>query len=77
MDWLGLALALVKLLGAFTGWLHDKQLIDAGQSKQIAAELGKQHEILTKAIAAREAVRADIAKHPERVRDDDGFGRDL
>lgn len=77
MDWLGLALALVKLLGAFTGWLHDKQLINAGQATQVAAELGKQHEILTKAIAAREAVRADIAKHPDRVRDDDGFRRDL
>ena len=76
MDWLALALSLVKLLGAFTGWLHDKQLIDAGQSKQIAAEMEKQHGILTKAIAAREAVRADLAKHPDRVPDDDRFRRD-
>lgn len=76
MDWLGLALALVKLLGAFTGWLHGKQLINAGQSKQIAAELGKQHGILVKAIAAREAVRADLSRHPEHVPDNDGFRRD-
>ena len=76
MDWLGLALALVKLLGAFTGWLHDKQMIDAGQSKQIAAELEKQHEILVKAINARETVRADLSRHPEYVSDNDGFRRD-
>lgn len=76
MDWLGLALALVKLVGAFTNWLHDKQMIDAGQSKQIAKELEKQHGILTKAIAAREAVRADLTKHPDRVPDDDRFRRD-
>lgn len=76
MDWLALILGLVKLVGAFTNWLHDKRLLDAGQSKQVASELEKQHEILTKAIAAREAVRADLTKHPERVPDDDGFRRD-
>lgn len=76
MDWLALILGLVKLVGAFTNWLHDKQLLDAGQSKQVASELEKQHEILTKAIAAREAVRDDLTRHPERVPDDDGFRRD-
>jgi len=76
MDWLGLALALVKLVGAFTNWLHDKQMIDAGQSKQIAKELESQHEVLVKAIAAREAVRIDADKHPEQLRDNDGFRRD-
>lgn len=76
MDWLGLALALVKLVGAFTNWLHDKQMIDAGQSKQIAKELESQHEVLVKAIAAREAVRADLGRHPEHVPDNDGFRRD-
>ncbi len=76
MDWLALALSLVKLLGAFTGWLHDRQMINAGQSKQIAAEMEAQHEILTKAIAAREAVRADLSRNPGHVPDDDGFRRD-
>lgn len=76
MDWLALILGLVKLVGAFTNWLHDKQLLDAGQSKQVASELEKQHEILTKAIAAREAVRADLSRNPGHVPDDDGFRRD-
>lgn len=76
MDWLALILGLVKLVGAFTNWLHDKQLIDAGQSKQIAAEMEAQHAILTKAIAAREAVRADLSRNPGHVSDDDGFRRD-
>ena len=76
MDWLALALSLVKLVGVFVGWLHDKQMIDAGQSKQIAKELEKQHEVFAKAIAAREAVRADLSRHPEHVQDNDGFRRD-
>jgi len=75
MDWLGLALGLVKLLGAFTGWLHDRAMISAGQAEQIAAELKGQSDALTKALAAREAVRADIARNPDRLRDDDGFKR--
>lgn len=76
MDWLALVLALVKLLGGFTQWLHDKAMIDAGQAKTVANELQAQNDALRKAIAAREAVRADAARHPERVPDDDGFKRD-
>lgn len=75
MDWLGLALGLVKLLGAFAGWLHDRQMISAGQAQQVAAELKGQSDALTKALAAREAVRADIAHNPDGVRSDDGFKR--
>lgn len=76
MDWLALALGLVKLLGAFTGWLHDRTLLSAGQAQQVAAELKGQSDALTKALAAREAVRADIARNPAGVSDDDGFRRD-
>ena len=76
MDWLALVLALVKLLGSFTQWLHDKAMIDAGQTKTIASELQAQSDALAKALAAREAVRADATLHPDRVSGNDGFRRD-
>ena len=75
MDWLALALALVKMLGAFAGFLHDRQMVSAGQAAEIAAALKGQSDALNKAIAAREAVRGDIAAHPDRVRDHDEFER--
>lgn len=75
MDWLALILSAVKLLGAITSWMHDRQMVSAGQAEQIAAELKGQSDALTKALAAREAVRADIARNPDRLRDDDGFKR--
>lgn len=75
MDWLALALGLVRLLGGFVGWLHDRQMISAGQASQVATEMKAQTDALNKALAAREAVRADIAVRPDRLRDDDGFKR--
>lgn len=75
MDWLALVLAAVKLLGSLTSWLHDRQMISAGQAEQVAAELKGQSDALSKALAAREAVRADIARNPDGLRSDDGFKR--
>lgn len=76
MDWLALILGVVKLLGALTGWLHDRSMMSAGQAKQVADELARQNDALNKALAAREAVRADIARNPAGVSDDDGFRRE-
>lgn len=76
MDWLALALGFVKLLGAFTGWLHDRALLNAGQAQQVASELKAQSDALHKALAARETVRSDLNRHPEHVSDDDGFRRE-
>lgn len=76
MDWLGLVLGLVKLLGAFTQWLHDRQMIDAGKASQVATELESQSNAIKKALDAREAVRADSIRNPDGVSDDDGFRRD-
>lgn len=76
MDWLALALGLVKLLGGFVGWLHDKQMLSAGQAQEVAAEMKAQTDAINRALATREAVRADVAKHPDRVSDDDGFRRE-
>lgn len=40
-------------------------------SKQLQGAL----DAVKKAIAIRDSVRADLAAHPERVHDDDGFKR--
>lgn len=75
MDWLALILSVVKLLGALTSYLHDRQMLSAGQAEQVAKEMEAQTDALRKANAAREAVRADIARNPDGVRNDDGFRR--
>lgn len=74
MDWLGLVLSLVKLLGAFTQWLHDRQMIDAGKAETMTTELKGQADAIKKAVEARNAAR-DANEHG-RLRDDDGFRRD-
>ena len=76
MDWLGLVLAVVKLLGVFTQWLHDRQMLDAGKASQVAQELETQSNAIRKALKAREDIRADAERNPSRVPDDDGFRRD-
>lgn len=75
MDWLALILSVVKLLGALTSWMHDRQMLSAGQAEQVAKEMEAQTDALRKANAAREAVRADIAYDASRVRQHDEFER--
>jgi len=75
MDWLALILSVVKLLGALTSWMHDRQMLSAGQAEQVAKEMEAQTDALRKANAAREAVRADIAHDASRVRQHDEFER--
>lgn len=75
MDWLALILSVVKLLGALTSWMHDRQMLSAGQAEQVAKEMEAQTDALRKANAAREAVRADIAHDANRVRQHDEFER--
>ena len=75
MDWLALILSVVKLLGALTSWMHDRQMLSAGQAEQVAKEMEAQTDALRKANAAREAVRADIAHDVSRVRQHDEFER--
>ena len=75
MDWLALILGLVKALGALSSYLHDKGLLDAGKASQIADELTRQSDALSKANAAREAVRSGLTRNPGSILSDDGFKR--
>ena len=73
MDWLSLVLGVVKLLGVFTQWLHDRQMINAGQAEQVAKDLTEQGDAIRKAVAARLRARDDAERG--KLRDDDGFKR--
>lgn len=68
-------LAGLRLFGALVSYLHDRQMLSAGQAEQVAKELEAQTDALRKANAAREAVRADIARDASRVRQHDEFER--
>lgn len=75
MNWVGLVLALVKLAGAITSWLHDAKMFKAGQAEEIAKALQEQADGLKVAIKARQDTRAELNRHPEQLREDDGFKR--
>lgn len=57
MDWLGLAVGLVKLLQGLMKWLGDKQLIDAGKAEASSHSLGVTMENLTDAKKAADYIR--------------------
>ena len=68
----GLATMIVKWMD----WLHDKKLVESGQAQQQLSDLRGQIHDVQIAMAAREAVRADIIKHPDSLPDNDPFRRD-
>jgi len=57
-------------------WLHDQQLVQSGKAQQQLDDLKGQIHDVQIAIAAREAVRADVAKHPDSLPVNDPFIRD-
>jgi len=68
----GLATVIVKLMD----WLHNKKLVESGKTQQQLNDLRGQIHDVQIAIAAREAVRADIIKHPDSLPINDPFRRD-
>ena len=68
----GLARLAVSLIGLFEG----PRLIDAARARINLENLQGQIDALKNALAAREAVRADVARDPDRLPVDDPFRRD-
>ena len=69
---LGLIQAFLSLAGSLSRLAEARQLISAGEAKAMARSLGKQNDIIGKAIAARRAVKHDL----DSVRDDPDIRRD-
>lgn len=76
MTWVQIVAGLIASLAAFVSWLKDKQAIDAGIAEATANHLKGALDEIRKANAVRDAVRADIAANPERVREPDKYSRD-
>jgi hypothetical protein len=75
--------AIVSLLGGvmsavvnFFNWLHEQQLVQSGIAQAQLQSLKDQAHEAQIAIAAREAVRANIATKPDSVPVNDPFLRD-
>lgn len=75
--------ALISLLTVLFGavgklfeWLYAKQLVDAGRTQQQLEALSNEVKQAQIAVAAREAVRASIARSPDSLPEHDPFLRD-
>ena len=73
---ISLLTVLLGAVGKLFEWLYAKQLVDAGRTEQQLDNL--RHEVTQAqiAVAAREAVRAAIARDPDGLPTDDPFLRD-
>jgi hypothetical protein len=65
-------LAIAKFL---VGWAEKQKWIEAGAAEATLKGLQEADAAIAAANQAREAVRADIARNPDRLRDDDDFRR--
>lgn len=68
----GIATMIVRILG----WLHDKNLVESGKAQQQLSDLKGQINDVQIAMAAREAVRADILTNDGKLPVNDPFRRD-
>lgn len=76
MQWATLALALIQGLGSLISWLHDKDLLTAGEARATATQLRAEADAISKAYKLREETRAANALvPPDRSLPNDGFQR--
>ncbi len=68
----GLATMIVKIVD----WLHDKNLVESGKAQQQLSDLRGQIHDVQIAMAAREAVRADVLSNDGKLPVNDPFRRD-
>lgn len=76
IQWAALCLALVKGFSSLVSWLHDKDLITAGEARATVIQLRTEANAISQATKAREESRAANALvPPDRSLPDDGFRR--
>lgn len=76
--WATVASALASLLrvaGVVLGLFREQRARKDGAQDQAAATIEQVNHDVAKAQEARVAVEHDLAVHPDRLRDDDGFRR--
>lgn len=68
--------AAFQAVASFFGWKGQKDLLNAGRASATADALQKKDEANAQALQAREAVRGDLALHPDSIMQSDEFRRD-
>ena len=67
---------LTRLAVSLIEFFERRQLVDAGRAQQQLDAIKDRIDATKIAVAARETVRANLARHPDRLPDDDPFRRD-
>ena len=73
---IGFLSGIATMVVRFMGWLHDKNLVESGKAQQRLEDLRGQIHDVQIAMAAREAVRADILTNDGKLPVNDPFRRD-
>ena len=73
---ISLLTVLFGAVGKLFEWLYAAKLVDAGRTQQQLETLSNEVKQAQLAVAAREAVRAAIARDPNSLPTDDPFLRD-
>lgn len=68
--------ALLSIVRLIADYAVTRQWMDAGTAQAIAKGLTDANDAIARAAAARDLVRADLARDPSGVLSDDGFRRD-
>lgn len=68
--------ALLSIVKLIADYAVSKKWMDAGTAQAVAKGLQDATDAIARANAARDLVRADIARDPDSVVSDDGFRRD-
>ena len=73
---IGFLSGVATMIVRFMDWLHDKNLVESGKAQQQLNDLKGQIHDVQIAMAAREAVRADILVNDGKLPINDPFRRD-
>lgn len=73
---IGVVSALLSIIKLIADYAVSRKWMDAGTAQAIAKGLQDANDAIARANAARDLVRADIARDPSGVMRDDGFRRD-
>ena len=74
MNWLAVVAAALGLINSLIGYLRDQKTIDAATAEALLKSNRESLDAINKANAARELVRADLARGADPM-SDDGFKR--
>lgn len=76
MSWLAVIGGLISIVSTVVAYLKDRQAISAATAEAVAAQLKGAMDEIQFAQEVRDAIRADIAANPDKLRAPDPNSRD-